>query len=280
MSNAIAYSVLKYKHIEKLGESINLALLFIFPGVHRVEFVFPKSLSRLKKAFPDAEVDIVKSYLLSFKKQEKVIEKRIKQVLFDYDSILEDFFFSQPSGALQFEPFHHCLLIKDVESTIRYYSQTYLSAYDSLPSRLKHKTGAQLVKTLQQKVISLNPDLANVLREEREPIVNGKVHFKVDLKWENNTIHLVKGLSLDLDNEESITDKALLVQNQLNYLSKKIRSLNAGVDLLLASPHRTEFHDAYQQAVNILKEADTTIRLYEEQDLDEYSTKVLHEAHF
>ncbi|PBQ30551.1 hypothetical protein CNR22_01785 [Sphingobacteriaceae bacterium] len=279
MNNSIAYSILKYKHVDKLGESINLGLLFIFPGTNVVEFVFPKSLLRLKKAFPDAEIEVIKSYLVSFRQKKKQIEKFIHNSLFEYDLVLEEFFFQNTSGSLQFDKFNFGILIKDPDTTIHHYSQTYLSAYESPVTEFRHKTGGQLIKKLQHNILSRNPKFETIIQEERTPLINGKVNFRVDLKWENNTTHFVKGLSLDLESEEVITNKALLIQNQLNYLKGAISARNAGIDLLIAAPQDNKFTEAYQYALEILNAADANLHLYEEVQLDTYTDKVLEEAH-
>jgi hypothetical protein len=275
LTNTISYSLLKYTHSKLLGEELNVGILFVFPEQNQVEFIYPHSISRIKKAYPNVSVDLIKSYLSSFKKKAEQLGKHLDQYVFNYNELITDQFLITDGSSLQFTPFNYALTIGDIEKTKNYYYNLYLSYYESPVSQLiARKTDKFIVSEVKKLILNKRPNIEKLLLTDKYIISNKKVSFRPDLRWQNGTLNLIKGVSFDFKEEEDITDKALLVQNQLNYLGEEIQKNNARVDLLLSKPSNPQFQDAYHYALSILNNANAPKEVIEESGIEEYANDV------
>lgn len=276
MTNSISYSLLKYTHSKLLGEELNVGILFVFPEQKQVEFIFPHSIARIKKAYPAVSIDLIKSYLSSFKKKAEKLGRNLDQYIFNYNELITEQFLVTDGSSLQFTSFNHALTIGDIEKTKAYYFNLYLSYYESPISQFDvRKTDKFIVTECKKLILKKRPDIEKLLHVDKFVISSDKVSFKPDLRWKNGTLNLIKGLSFDFKEEEDITDKALLVQNQLNYLSEEIKKNKARVDLLLSKPSNPKFYDAYNFALGILKKAKAPSAVIEEDEVDGYANEVV-----
>jgi hypothetical protein len=278
MNKTVSYSILKYTHSKFIGEELNVGILFVFPEEQHVEFVYPSSISRIKKAYPGASIDLIKSYLQSFKSKAPKLVKGLKSYSFDFNELVSEQFLVTDGSSLQFTKFSHALTIKDIEQTKKTYFDLYLNSYEILHNNeIKHKTDKIIVQECRKIILSKRPELENALLVAKEPLVNDKVIFKYDLRWQNGTSNLIKGVTFDYSEEELIVNKALLIQNQLNYLSKIIDKQKARIDLLIVKPQASNFIDSYIYAKQILENTEANKSVIEENEIEEYSDKVVDE---
>lgn len=279
MNNTVSYSLLKYTHSRLLGEELNVGILFVFYEERRVEFVFPHSLSRLKKTYPNASADLIKSYLVSFKKRAESLGRNINEYSGDFDELISKELLITDGSSLQFTRFNHALITEDIESTKEYYEELYLGSYNVAKPSV-HKSDKSIVTECKKIILSKRPEIAKELIADQYFISHNKVIFKPDLRWQNHTLNLIKGVSFDLADEQGITNKALLIQNQLSHVGTEIRSNNIRIDLLVSRPQKAEFLDAYNYALEILNETNTNKEIVEEENIEQYADKVTTEIEF
>jgi hypothetical protein len=253
MNKTVSYSILKYTHSKFIGEELNIGILFVFPEEKHIEFVYPSSIYRIKKTYPNASLDLIKSYLHSFKVKAPKLIKGLKSYSFDLNELITEQFLVTDGSSLQFTKFNHALSLKDIEHTKKTYFDIYLNSYEVFHAELKHKTDKLIVNECKRIILGKRPEIEKALQIARPPLANNKVIFKYDLSWQNGTCNLIKGVTFDLSEEESIINKALLIQNQLNHLSKIIEKQKARIDLLLIKPQVNSFIDSYNYAKQILE---------------------------
>lgn len=278
MTNKITYSILKYSHSKLLGEEINLGILFVFPEYEIVEFYFPKSLARLSKTYPDISEKLIRSYLVSFKHKSKHLGKVLKRYHFDLNNLLEDQFIIQDSSSLQFTKFNHALYNGDVELVKNQYINLFLGAYNLSTETIYHKKNDKDISSeCKSLILKIKPELSPLLKADYTILSTNHVNLKTDFYWQNGTTNYVKGLSFDLEREDKIIEKSLLVENQLKYLSSNLINKNARVDLLVYAPIGNKYYDTYLEALNILNNADANKSIIKANELDIYANKVISE---
>ncbi|MBI3133675.1 MAG: DUF3037 domain-containing protein [Bacteroidetes bacterium] len=279
MSKSVSYSILKYTHSKLLGEELNVGILFVFPESRKVAFVYPRSLIRIRRTYPSVSVDLLKSYLTAFRRKAETLGAHIDQYVFNYDELISEQFLVTDGSSLQFTPFNHALLIGDIENTTTHYYKLYLSNYDA-PIALGidlRKTDKSIVQDCKRIILNKRPEIEGHLYTDKFVLHHDKVVFRPDLRWQNGTLNLIKGVSFDFKDENDITDKALLIQNQLNYLESEVNELKARVDLIVSKPSDSRFLDAYSFAIDLLNESRSHKEIIEEKDLDAYTDSVVTE---
>ena len=75
-------------------------------------------------------------------------------------------------------------------------------------------------------------------------------------------------------------NKALLIQNQLNYLCKIIDSQKVRIDLLLIKPQLDRFIESYNYAKQILEKTLANKFVIEENQIENYTDMVVEEIEF
>lgn len=130
MSNRISYhyAVLKYRPSLLLDERVNLGLLFVFPEEKKVEFVYPKNLSRLSSLYPEVNLSQIKKYLKHFSNK---AEKLNGTSAADSLTIIEDEFLIKDSNSFFFDDFKFGTT-NSVENRVHSYFGMYFSVYEKL----------------------------------------------------------------------------------------------------------------------------------------------------
>jgi hypothetical protein len=278
LTNTITYSILKYSHSKLLGEEINLGILFVFPELELVEFYYPRSLSRLTKTYPDISEKLVRSYLESFKYSSKKLGKLLSRYHFDLNELLDDFFLIQDSSSLQFTKFNHALCLDDVNSVKQQYINLFLSAYNQNTEHSTKKiTDKEISNACKNRILQLQPAISDHLKSANLIFSHNHINFKTDFCWQNGTTNYVKGLSFDLEKEDKIIEKSLLIEIQLKYLKKNISDSKARIDLLVHPPQSNKFQDTFLEALDILNNAEANKSIFIGDGLDNYASKVVDE---
>ncbi len=280
MSGTVSYSILKYTHSKLIGEELNVGILFVFPEDGHVEFVYPSSIQRIKKTYPNVSIELLKSYLHSFKVKAPKMVSSLKNYVFGYDELINEQFLVTDGSSLQFTNFSHALSVNSIEYTKKMYFDLYLDSYEVAHSEVKHKSDKLIVNECKKIIIGKRPEIEKALHVAKQPLANDKVVFKYDLSWQNGTHNLIKGVTFDLSEEEGIVNKALLIQNQLNYLSNIINERKSRIDLLLIKPQVPSFLDSYNYAKQILENTDANKSVIEESQIERYTDDVVKEIEF
>ena len=277
MKNTLAYSILKYSHSKILGEELNVGILFVLPEKGIIEFHSPKNLKRLYKTYPDLDHKLIVSYLDSFSSRAEKIADILPSYTVDLNNLLYDQFIIQDSSSLQFSKFNFALFDGDFVLIKEKYIQIFLGSYQSEKNLIIQKLNDHSISNVCKEIIlSKRPDISKYIKTDKVLLENKSVKLKTDFYWQNGTTNFVKGITFDLSKEDEIIKKSLLIGNQLNYLSDKISSSNARIDLLLAKPRNEKLIATYLEAIDILNNSTANISIIKD-DYSNYADKVIEE---
>ena len=272
MNTSVSYAILKYNHSQILGEELNVGILLIFPELKKVEFLFPDSIQRIKKAYPDASTEIIRTYLEHFKKNVKSKAKFLDKYLSNYEDFVTEYLIPVDASSLQFTDFYHALYEGDYEKIALQYYNFFLSTYSKQVDQPRKQDKA-ITEVCKKLIVSKRPEIEKKLHKDFT-ISEEKINFTSDLYWQNGTKNLVKGISLDYKEEEAIVNRALLIQNQLNHLEKQITDNNLRIDLLVGKPRNIDHSDAYKYAIGLLEDIKVNKSVVLENEIDTYAEKV------
>lgn len=281
MTDAFKYSVLKYVHSQFLGEELNIGIVLLFPKQNKLVFRHPKKIGKFKSVYRAFHQTAILKYLQSFEDEASRLSNT--ELGDNLDNILSRCFLIKESAPLQFTESKSALqYTDDWEKITDQYFRLYfpeefpLEIADLAAKSVKHRTDKQLVsafrKILQQKERNIN----RYLKPSVE-IKTDLAHFKADLVWQNHTTNAVKAVSLDLGTDEVITDKALLFNAKLNYLSDEASSKNIRFDLIVAAPQQEDLRKAYDSALHILNDIKAPKEIITEDQLEKYALRTLSE---
>lgn len=275
--NAIyQYTPLQYHFNSALGEVLNVGLLVIFPEQHKVEFVYPERLTRLKAAYPNS---VPEKTLKAFFKgilQKVALLNRQPEIFSDYQNRPLDFIDNEllirDESALQFgEVRTGVLYTDDLANIVQQLHHLYLSIYDLDEEEFKKRNENYLIK-----------EYRNRLRGRNETIFEGKKieenvkigDYSFPFAWQNGTYNVVNPVSFDLRRPESIIRKATLNFGKVTLLQDFALEKHARFDMLLAKPKKKTLFKSYDEAIDILSRP-SFVKIWEEERIDEYANKTL-----
>jgi hypothetical protein len=269
VSKEFSYSILQYKHSHFLGEVLNIGVLFIFPDQNLVEFHYPKKINRIRDLYGNFNESLIKEYLRGFEQISKIINKDIDKYVFGYNELLSDNFIIKDASSLQFGAFRSAIYYSDIETVRKQYIQLILGDYQSETSGTVHKlTEERLVRDLKTKVYDLNPIAKENLKFDQKRILRSNhLQFKSDFYWKNGDLNYTKAVVFELNKEETIINKALLLNGQLRQLEKSIHK-NVHIDFVIGEANE-KFKDAIEEATEILQENEIQKSIYS--DWNKYS---------
>lgn len=282
MNKSFTYSLLKYRYNQLTEESLNLGILFIFPGEGHISFVAPSSLGRLEHAFPGVSIQDVRAYLKSFEGQAKKLKPHLGRYADDYQSLINEQFLIPNGSSIHFDELHNAPLWKDVPTTIDLFSNQYLAGYGkrSTEGKVQQHTEAYILdkykKLLTEK--AEGRELSTLVKEKTVIVENEITSFSSDLYWRNGTQNLVKAVSFDLTTEEGIENKAFALSKRLDLLGELFEKNNQRVDILVSKPSKPGLKHVYQNAKEVLKAAGSPHQVIEEGTFQRYVAHVLKKA--
>lgn len=278
MTKTFTYSVLKYVHSPFLGEELNLGILLLFPNQNLLVFKHPPNINRLKKVYKTFPTPAIKHYLNAFEEKAALLSQI---PIFDpLQIIISTHFLVKDASTLRFD---------EVRSVVQYSENTekiskeYFNLYfpeEAANLEIDHfrpVTDHQITNSYKNLLIQRDIAIKKFLKPSIE-IRNERAQFRSDLVWKNGTINAVKGLSFDLKEEGSISDKALLINAKLNYLSNEAYSKNISFHLLVTAPKLPQFIKAYENALKVLADIKAEKRIITEQQLEEYTIHTLEQV--
>jgi hypothetical protein len=291
------YSVLRYVHDIGTGEFINVGVVVTAPRVSYVGAKFKLTYGRVKKAFPSldgeafrtrmrrlqaafdgiSEGDIAVSSrvavtavvtgastasvmlaqeastsLDSFK-QSGAIERLVYSVIPRDDS---SFQWSPPGSGLS----------KDLSATLADLYQRFVAQYDNDAVNVQRKDD-DVWKHFRTELEKRN--VLSHLQEKEIAVADDSVKF--EHAWKNGSWHCYEPLSFDLASDASIKEKAHRWLGQVSSIKDAREEFN--VFFLVGKPTDAGLHDAYEQAVSILRKAPAST-VVDEEHAAEFSESV------
>jgi len=264
VSKEFSYSILTYKHSLFLGEVLNVGVLLLFPEENIIEFHFPKKITRIKNLYSDFNERLIKDYLKAFERKCKTLTNSLDKYVFDYNDFITENLIIDDASPLQFETFRSGIYYSSVEVVRERYLGLILSNYSKLKRVSTKITDRSIIKNVKSKILELNPESIGFLKTDNDRIlVNKHIQFKSDFYWDNGvTNNYTKALSFDLDTEEEIINRSILINGKLREL-EKTNFKHSHIDLVLQAPCNLSFTDAYLEAEDILKDIQMEKRLFE-----------------
>jgi hypothetical protein len=106
------------------------------------------------------------------------------------------------------------------------------------------------------------------------------VRYTFDFFWEGKKPHLTKAVSLDLENNSFIQNKALQLFGAFKQLQSQlaIEYKNPEIDLLLAKPQIKSNFSEFDKAVKILETVSVPIQIHLETEWSNYTKNLIENA--
>lgn len=280
MSFTFQYSVLKYVHSQNLGEEVNIGIIFYFPSLNHVEFLYPQSLSRINSIYNKFPKSQIIKYLKSFQYQAEYLNKNNiydKNDLFDFNKFIERFFLRTDATALIFSEAKMAVSFKDdIKNIIEEYFKLYFP--NNTNKSIKHvKHDEYFILKKYKNCLSSSNLIDLKLLNEKYKISKNNIVFKSDFAWQNHSLNLVKAIGFDLNKTSDIIDKALLYNAKINYLTDVAVKENCRFDLIVSKPSNENFYSCYSDALGILRNSDAPFEIIEENEIEKYSLKTINE---
>jgi len=282
MREQITYSVLKYIHSPGLGESLNVGVALYYHSSDRYDFKYSLDLQRFNHLYEGFRITFLKSYLDNIRikalnlnhRQDKFplpneSEKR------DFLGVLHEKVLGEDETVLQFsEPLLANIgglnsLRSFIENIVPFYTEekSLLIKHDDkfLANKFKRevKKGGELVTR------KITPDYVLTINE---------LTYRFDYAWQNGTRNLVKGLSFNLSEKQSISNKAFLTSGYLNtILNSEFKKDEYRFDFLVSKPKDKKLYKTYDSAVKAIEDISVNKVIVPENEIVEYSATTIKE---
>ncbi len=253
MKQSFKYAVLQYRPSYLLDERVNIGLLFHFLEEKAVEFIFPEHLSRINHLFPGEEPHLLRQYLRSFKNEALGLNQR-PLYLDQLDLTLS--LLTPDANAFCFSDWKTGFYANRQETVIHYqklFFKYYGGANTLKPlirdEDLKRKFCRKLKKQSEKS------DVFGLFREDfvlKHPTIND-LKLTFDYGWQNGKANLVKALSFDLKEKDSIFDKAQRWYGRIVQYPQARHNDQCRFDFLVAPPTNQDLNNSFRSAIGILE---------------------------
>lgn len=279
MSTPLTYSILRYRHSQALGESLNVGVLFSFGSEHPLQFVTANT-QRIKAAYPDFDNTIFQSFTKSLK-QKLGLHKQSDLFPDDrrsFSDYIVGSLLPEDSSALQFsEPIDVVNPFQSRQQAIEELSRILLADVEVKRDANRHNESF-ILKKFTDSVTSRNINIEHRMSKNKLIEVKG-VSLNFELSWKNGINHLIKPISFDLKEAGDIQSKSATYFGYLNLLTDYALSNDIYFDLLIGRPQERHLIGPYEDALYVLDRAHGPKSLVTEDILEEYAeetAKVLH----
>ncbi|MFO8000551.1 MAG: DUF3037 domain-containing protein [Marinilabilia sp.] len=274
------YSVLQFVPSQVLDERVNIGILFFFPEEHKMKFICPDSLHRIKALFHKVKENKIKIYLNFIK--EKVHDLNDNQSLFysrfnEFDDLL-NFVDSQvlkaDDSSLQFsETFQSLKYTQDLDQIVTDFKREYFSEYFQY-KKYEHISDADLQRIFENFLKNRASQLVSKLKKDVK--VETEDHqFTFDFAWQNGSLNLVKAVSFDLKEARNIQEKSVLLYGNLDLLQEISSKNDYRFDLLVAKPEDQKLYPAFERALKTVDKAGVKKNIIFQDQIEEYAKQAI-----
>jgi len=263
-----------------LGESLNVAILFHFPpneyetdglyfvygNAHRPKSIYPNFNNSLFNAF----IKTIKSKIAESSGlfQEVSLKGGLKE--FIHKNIL-----SEDASALQFsEPYVVTNAFITRNDAVKSFSELLLPGIITAKPITERISEGIILKKYKSYIFERNKDLERKV-EKNKQIKDNDVELKFDIAWQNGSLNLVKALSFDLHDNQSIQQKAVTYFGYLNLLDETAKKNNFRFDFIVAEPQVRSLYKNYDRAIEILEQSNAPKRIITPSDFKKYSDETI-----
>jgi hypothetical protein len=265
MNKIFKYSLLKYRPSSVLDEQVNIGILFIFIDDSKVQFTFPKSLTRLSALYPDVDLPDTKRYLSYFQSRANKLSNNNLFVEAISESLIEKEFLIADANSFFFSDFK-VGVYESVEKTVSHFTNQYFAYYND-PSVFVRKDDDYLVRKFTERIKAT--DKLPLFKRD-VPLSNGRVKANFDYCWQNGTTNYAKALSFDFVRSESIQRKAVQWFGEIVQLGMGTNLDDKRFDFWVGEPSDKSLFKPYDKALAILDSITQNKRIIKEKDLNDY----------
>ncbi|HEX8547298.1 MAG TPA: DUF3037 domain-containing protein [Cytophagaceae bacterium] len=276
MNRIFEFSILKYVHSRVLKEEVNVGILFFFKDQGPIVFRAPEKFGRLKGFYNNFSEPLLKRYLSSFTQTAKRLSARFtSDIGFNYglklQAVIKEDFLVDDFSALEFSEIKiGSSKAKTVNEIIETYYSLYFSHYIVQNKKVERHNEKFILKEFRESLLSFDRTIEKYIHKDRL-IESKSTYQKFDYAWKNGSLNLVKAISFDLKDPNTINDKAVQFYGSLDLLGDKAVDENYRFDLLISAPQDKGLFDAYEKALSILKESKAPKKIIEENGIKDYS---------
>lgn len=263
-----SYSVLRYIHDVVTGEFVNVGLVFLAPGTGNtrpiVRFEFKDKIQRLRSLFPDVDRSAFANAIHAVNRAARTVAKDI-----ECDSL----FFEGNARAIAIRMLPHdgsslqwseigSGLAKDVDKEFRRISERMLSHYDKR-SEVK-RSDDDVWRPVRAAIIERKIGI-----EFERKVVRGELDtIEFTHSWKNGKIHAYEPLSFDLADADNIKNKARRWVGHLSAVGVGAHD-EFKAHFIVGKPTDPQLLDSYAAAVKILRSANGSPEVYEEEQISD-----------
>ncbi len=270
-------ALLRYCPSYVLGEQVNIGIFYFFPDDNKVDFIFPKILTRLKDFYPDIQLKTIREYL-------QYIKRTTDNIVIDTNTIfpenlqqLLEKYFGLPNAVSIFFDNPKSGFYNNIETLKQQHEALYFQSYYAKVNRNPHDE-SYLKHLFEKQVYSF--DFKHDLLEKQYIIQGKRSKIKFEYAWQNGVLNLVQPLSFDLTEVHSIQNKSFTWFGKLNQIKQKIAEQKLHIDFIVAKPQNNALMDSYVEAIENLKDIGENIfDIIEENQVKKYAKKIATTIH-
>lgn len=275
MNIFFTYSLLQYKHSPVLGEAINVGILFYFPKENHFEFTRGDGY-RAKAIYPDFDNSLFNGYI-------KTITNKIKNqvTLFNEQVDKSDFaryihqnILAEDAAGLVFtQPVQVNYTNGEIHQVVNEYAKLLLPGIiTEKPSVVIKHNENFILKTFQGYLIRNNTALDKKFKKN-QIIHTPHFNIKFELAWEQKSINYIKPLSFDVNDENSILNKAAILFSHLTDLKEYAKLHNTRFDILISKPQDKQFIKEYENALDLIDSVKVPKQLLTQEKWEDYTAE-------
>lgn len=267
------YSILRYVHDVVTGEFVNVGLVMLSSpkGVEapKVLFTFKDQVKRLRPMFPDIDRPAFRAAIAAVRSNAGRVAKSLNST---------DLFVEGDARAIALRMLPHdgsslqwsdigTGVAKDLQKEFERISARMLSTYYVKIDQ--RRTDDEVWRPVREALADREIDI------ELEPrAVSGEVDtVEFQHSWVNGQIHAYEPLSFDLADAGNIRDKARKWRGNLDAAAEGADSPFKAY-FITGRPSEAHLIDAYNSALEILRQAATSPEVYEENDVEILVSKI------
>lgn len=269
MNTNIRYSVLRYVHSRVYNEQVNVGVFVEYSQQEKCKLFIPDDFTRLNALYPDFRPHFLKVHLNVLKERTNSLNNR-KSDLFNGDELslqnLLDIVLRPDDTALEFSKLRSARVPDEskVESFIAGFIPSFFTHHER---EVRHDE--TYLKNKFYRPLSKIKGIENKVSKDVEVSYNN-LSYKIDFKWANGSVNLVKALSFDLSDKVSVNNKIAQSVGYLSHFSDFAAENNSRFDLLVAQPTNKNVFKNFDAALNILQAVNINKQIIVENDIDRY----------
>ncbi|WP_345719871.1 DUF3037 domain-containing protein [Qipengyuania sphaerica] len=268
-----SYSILRYVHDVVTGEFVNVGIVMVAPGngtaAPRVLSAFKDQIQRLRPMFPDIDRKAFRAAIAAVRSNAGKVAKQVqKGGLFkegDARTVATQML-PHDGSSLQWSEIGTGVA-KDLDREFARITERMISNY--FQHKETRRTDEEVWKPVRQAL------LEREVKIDLEPrVIEGEIDtVEFQHSWVNGQIHAYEPLSFDLADASNIRDKARKWRGNLDAAADGATSPFKAY-FIAGKPSQLNLMDAYNSALEILRQASTSPEVYDEAEIDVLVAKI------